>query len=842
MLTPERKPANLLTIYRLIAVAGGSAILLIGVLRRSFDPEPVWSWNLRLFVVGIIAAFTVATFTSASVRARLELWAAVPTYAVGLWCVGLAYGTGFNTDSVMATLVIMTAASLLMRNRAALAGFLVVVAGGLMIGVRMVPTPALLPTYYTLLLGVFSVIVYLVLGARLSTQAQVERNDALMTGVVHGSADALILGEPAGDRLLMVNERARQLFESDDWEVIGERVRAMLGAKGPDELRRLDAPADVATRWSGERLFTTATGARHWGDVAVRVLDLHGSEVVLIRVTDITERKAMEESLRRAKDLAESAVAARGQFLANMSHEIRTPMNGVIGMTSLLLDSNLDEQQREFVETIRVSGDSLLTIINDILDFSKIEAGRVELEFHPFDVERCVAESLDLLAGQAFGKGLELSMYVEPDVPGELLGDSSRLRQILVNLIANGVKFTERGEVHVHVSSRREGPGHRLTVSVRDTGIGIPADRRHLLFNAFSQLDASTTRKYGGTGLGLSISKRLVELMDGTLEVDSEVGRGTVFTFTVLLAPGANAGDRAFESRLLPGKRVLCVDDNATNREILALTLRTFGVDAVVCESPWECIERAGATAYDLVVLDHQMPEVSGDEVAWRLRTNLGARCPPLLLLTSVGREAIDPAPGLFDATLTKPLKRATLKRSMERLLRRGAPSRALPEPASWSETPVAPDSHLRVLVAEDNVVNQKVALRMLARLGYRADLASNGAEALALMRSHTYDVVFMDVQMPELDGLVATRTVRGLDIRQPWVIAMTANALAQDRQQCLSAGMNDYLAKPVRIEEMAAAFDRYNTRGETLDVEPDVTMNFFDHNRPPPASRPIAE
>ena len=306
--------------------------------------------------------------------------------------------------------------------------------------------------------------------------------------------------------------------------------------------------------------------------------------MLLLRISDVSERKEMEKTLRSAKELAEAAVQARSQFLANMSHEVRTPMNGVIGMTSLLLDTPLTGQQRDYVDTIRISGESLLTIINDILDFSKIEAGRVELEAHPFDVEQCVVESLELLAGQAHGKGLELSMYVDPGVPAEVIGDATRLRQVLVNLVGNGVKFTERGEVFVHVRAigRASDDGVELLVSVRDTGIGIPADRQDALFNAFTQVDASTTRRYGGTGLGLSISKQLVELMGGQLSVTSEVGVGTTFSFNTMLVCAA-APRAATEADSLKGRRVLCVDDNATNRYVLGLTLAHWGIDVVMC-------------------------------------------------------------------------------------------------------------------------------------------------------------------------------------------------------------------------------------------------------------------
>ncbi len=497
---------------------------------------------------------------------------------------------------------------------------------------------------------------------------------------------------------------------------------------------------------------------------------------------------------------------ARSQFLANMSHEVRTPMNGVIGMTSLLLDTPLTGQQRDFVDTIRVSGESLLTIINDILDFSKIEAGRVELESHPFDVEQCVIESLELLAGQAHGKGLELSMYVDPGVPAEVIGDATRLRQVLVNLIGNGVKFTERGEVFVHVrAAARQDDRVELLVSVRDTGIGIPADRQGALFNAFTQVDASTTRRYGGTGLGLSISKQLVALMGGHLTLTSEVGVGSTFSFNVKFK-AASAARPSSEVGVLKGRRVLCVDDNATNRYVLGLTLARWGVDVVMCCEPEECLQHATAATFDWIILDHQMPDASGDELAHRIRFALAERCPPIVLLTSVGREAVE-AKGLFDALMSKPLRRHTLQSVLQRLLPDGGP---LHRPRAFPSAPVKPRRSrlLHVLVAEDNAINQRVAARMLGRLGCIVDLCGNGLEAVAMANGFKYDLILMDVQMPELDGFEATVRIRAHASTQPKIVALTASAMQSDRDACLAAGMDDYLSKPIRLESLADLLD----------------------------------
>ena len=795
MFASARNSVSQLTVYRALALAAPVVLVGIGLLRRIVDPEPEWSWYLRLVVSASSVLFFAATFVSARVRARPDRYAAVPVFMLGGMVVGLAYGTGFSTDSGLAALAVMTAAGLLFRSRAHVAAFFVLVGGGLVVAIRWVPHPAFEPNYYTFVLIAFGAIAYLAIGARLEAQKRLETSEAVMSSLFQESADALMLAELPRGAIVMCNDRARRMFESDDPKVIGGLVRDVLL---PDPSIRRPLLRD--RHWSGERKFTTAAHGAFWGDVALQLIDVGGRRV-LLRIADATQRRTMEESLRSAKEMAEAAVQARSQFLANMSHEVRTPMNGVIGMTSLLLDTPLDDQQRDFVETIRVSGESLLTIINDILDFSKIEAGRVELESHPFDLEQCVAESLDLLASQAHAKGLELSMYIDPDVPTEVVGDVTRLRQILVNLVGNGVKFTDRGEIYVHV--RATPPVHKrfdLIVSVRDTGIGIPPDRKAALFTAFTQVDASTTRRYGGTGLGLSISKQLVELMDGRLAVESRLGVGSTFTFNVALQCG-DAEPIAADA--LRGRRALCVDDNATNRDVLRLTLAQWGIDVAMCETPDACLGAVDDGAFDWIVLDHQMPDYGGDELAQRIRAKLGARCPPIVLLTSAGREAVS-ARGLFDALMAKPLRRPTLYAVLHRLLPSGDAS-ALPKPAQVATNAMPTvGAGLHVLVAEDNTINQRVAARMLGRLGCRVDLCSDGREAVALASRVTYDLILMDVQMPVIDGYEATQLIRALDMAQPIVVALTANAMQSDKDACLEAGMDDYLPKPIRLEGLA--------------------------------------
>jgi two-component system, sensor histidine kinase and response regulator len=561
-----------------------------------------------------------------------------------------------------------------------------------------------------------------------------------------------------------------------------------------------------------------------WLRNIVTVVVTDGQPVELIGVmTDISEYKAAEEALEAAHAQALAATRAKSEFLASMSHEIRTPMNAVVGLTGILLDSPLQADQRQLVETVRASGEALLGIINDILDFSKVESGKLQLETIPFNIGTVAEEVVHLMAERAVARSLELTCLVENDVPGELVGDPGRVRQVLLNLVGNALKFTERGEVAVRVTLQHQSAAQAVVrCEVRDTGLGVPRDVQARLFEAFTQADASTTRRYGGTGLGLAISRRMVELMGGNIGVDSDIGQGSTFWFVVPFGRVHGRRTATRDEPSLHGTRALVVDDRATSQAIVVHFLSRAGIETEVVDTAAAAVAALGkGTHVDLAVIDEDLPDSDGSSLVTRLRAERAPGLPIVLLTTRL----ID-APLSGEARVVrviKPVRRKDLMDAVGHLLLTGVPLGAAgraavpdpsmpdsgePKPAKASDGEGAP----RVLVAEDNVVNQKVARLMLEREGCAVDVVDNGEHAVHALQRSAYDIVLMDCQMPVADGFEATRRIRALPGQAACtpIVALTANALAGDRDRCLAAGMDDYLSKPVRREALDAVLTRW--------------------------------
>ncbi len=663
-----------------------------------------------------------------------------------------------------------------------------------------------------------------------------------LNGILSIADDAIICVDHTF-QIILFNQGAERLFGWSAADIDGQPLNMLLptryhGEHGGHIARFATSPASARQMAERRGIFAMRRdGSEFPAEATISKLQGDGGLIYTVILRDISARKAYERALEQAKETAEAAMRAKSMFLANMSHEIRTPLNAVIGMTSLLLNTPIDDEQRDYTQTIRASGEVLLSLINDILDYSKIEIGKLEIERHPFDLRRCIEESLDLLSSGASEKDLNLAYFIDDSVPAALLGDVTRLRQVLVNLLSNSVKFTAHGEVVVSVTATLlDEQRHEIAFAVRDTGIGIPSERLAELFQSFTQVDASTTRKYGGTGLGLTISKRLAEVMGGRMWVDSVLGVGSTFCFTIVAdASGTLLAHSVLQesASALSGKRLLIVDDNATNRRILVKQSLLWGMVPSAAVSAVEALDfvRHGH-AFDVAILDMRMPNMDGIGLASEIRKYRDADALPLIMLTSVAHRPrnVSMSKVQFAACLNKPIKPTALFDVLLHALRIGpvhVPAQTAPRRGRMADA-----LPLAILVAEDNAINQKVLQQLLQHLGYRADVVGNGVEVLAALERQHYDVVLMDVQMPEMDGLEATRRLRLRHAGKalPRVIAMTASAMPGDREHCLAAGMDAYVSKPLELNDLSAVLKRVAGGGD--NVPPDNGAAVIDRRR----------
>jgi PAS domain S-box-containing protein len=671
------------------------------------------------------------------------------------------------------------------------------------------------------------------IGRDVTVLKQGEAEQRMLRTAVDGLPD-LIYIKDLQSRFVLANRAIRSsMTGSPDGELLGLDDFSFF----PKELARGFRNDEQTVMRTGEQLVSQAErvqdkdGKDRWLlTTKVPFRDEDGAIIGIIGIgRDITAQKLSEAETIKARIQAEAASRAKSEFLANMSHEIRTPLNGVIGMTDLALDTDLSPEQRDFLETVKLSADSLLNVINDILDFSKIEAGKIDLESIEFDARECIENTLRTLVLRAEEKELELLCDIAPELPTIIRGDPTRLRQILFNLVGNSIKFTAEGQVALTAEVERQEDGEcTLHFIVADTGIGIPKDKQTLIFDAFAQADTSTTREFGGSGLGLTITSRLVTMMGGKIWVNSEPGKGSEFHFTIPVGIGGAPASQlpiGLPEGILRGARVLVVDDNQTNRRILERLLTRWGMRVVCVESGLKALveinsARASGNPYRLILTDMHMPHMDGFSLAEQIRAIPDLAAATIMMLSSAGRRG-DMARcqqlGL-SASLTKPVRQNELRDAIARALdRRKVQRDAARAPAPDMERrAIVPGNALEVLLAEDNVVNQRLATRLLEKRGHRVTVVSNGQEAVELIERSSYDLVLMDVQMPLLDGIAATKLIREREKETGHhlpIVALTAYAVKGDQDRCMAAGMDGYLPKPIRPEELDALLQTYGSR-----------------------------
>lgn len=655
---------------------------------------------------------------------------------------------------------------------------------------------------------------------RMEAEEKLAESEHRFSSLIQNITDLITLITPTGE-IIFQSPAIKQMLGYEINEVIGKTVFDFVHPDDQEEiLRRLKSFSGVPLILPTleYRMLHKDGSSSYFESIGSSLLDDPAIGAIVVVSRDITPRKKYQAELIAAKEVAEAATRAKSEFLAIMSHEIRTPLNGVSGMTGLLLETDLTREQRDYVETIRMSSDTLLVIINDILDFSKIESGKLEMEEAPFEVRRCMEEAIDIFAGKAAEKGLHLLNYLEGDVPRQIIGDITRLRQILVNLISNAVKFTDDGEIIVKVSAEElHDKMYKLTFSVQDSGIGISKEKVDLLFHPFSQVDSSTTRKYGGSGLGLAICKKLVELYHGELWVRSQPGIGSTFYFTILAHGEKNIHELISEEELhlLQGKRLLVVMEQPHTLDIQLL--QQWGIKVKATPSPNEAIEWIDfGVPFDLLIADFQSSEMRGTELISRVRKyQSAAELPAILLLPLAHNLAEEDDLSEISGVLTKPVKSSQLFDTLMTTFTNKTEPGQHGGSSKQLQTDLADKYPLRILVAEDNPINQRMALAILSKMGYVADAVSNGLEALLALASKDYDIIFMDMQMPEMDGLEATIEIQKHvpAEKRPKIIAMTANALADEKERCMKAGMNDYLTKPVQLTAIQNMLIKYGSQ-----------------------------
>ena len=767
------------------------------------DPEAIDPLYLRITIACMFAVFSGSTYLFPFVKRHATAYFYVVQYSTTAWLAYLAYLNNLSPSVTLGFIIVIVTINFVFHTKKALAVYATIVTLAVGIISVLAPEPQIVPLFFLSTIVTISFFTYIILQSRLEAMHKLDRNEVIMESVFHESGDGFIVIDPERHSISSYNITALEFLDVRREEDVIERLHTLIGKEQKDGLiEDLVASTPCDLKFELER-----KGAPIWIDVHLKKISNREQDILLVKIDDVTKDKKVDE-YRIAKDAAEEASRLKDEFLAIMSHELRTPMNGVIGMANLLTHTDLDEEQREYIDVIRSSGDSLLNIINDILDFTHLESGNTTLNEETFSPVSIVEETLDIVATDASAKKIELVALPAFPLNEYVFGDANRFRKILHNILGNAVKFTHTGEIVVLMYKHEPAEGEdELHVSVRDTGIGIPRESLSTLFDHFTQVDASLARKHGGTGMGLAITKQLVQLLGGEIEVQSELGKWSEFHFFIKIKPDTSDRVPQLHATLPKPLSVGVVVDNKASAQRIRGILEEWEVDHYITDNPTEIRARIdNGHAFQVVLLDVFIPGYNSKEIAREIKETTSG-ISKVILLAPIGVK-VDFTAAMADAVVAKPFSEESLIKRIEVVLKPVC-APPLDSKVSKPRNHSASKSQVIVLLVEDNLMNQKVAKTTLGLLGYQVDVANNGVEALKMMKKTNYKLIFMDLQMPLMDGLTTTVKIREQYANDPpYIIALTANAMENDYEKCMDVGMDDFLAKPLNFADLKKALE----------------------------------